>query len=387
MLAASAMLAACSKGKAGEEGRGGADKTAVPVTVAVAAIRSVPVELAGLIGSVEAFATVTVKAEVSGVLLKVHFAKGQDVKKGDLLFTIDARPFEAALEQAQANLARDTALAHNAQQDADRDKALLVKGIASRGDADKSQAAAEAQAASVRADNAAVDTAKLNLEHCFIRSPIDGRAGNLLVHEGNLVKITDMELVTINQIRPIEVFFSVTQNDLPHVKRYLAEGKLQVQAIIPQEEDRPENGEVTFVDNAIDKSTGQVRLAAKFDNAQERLWPGQSVNVLLRLAVQKNALVVPARAVQTGRDGKYVFLVRPDKTAHIQPVLVRMARDEDIVIDKGLAVGDRVVTDGQLRLTEGATVELQAPASKPASRAFSATSSQDSAATQPEAVK
>ena len=321
--------------------------------------KPMPVEITTF-GSVEPYATVAVKAQVGGTLDKVHFQKGKNVKKGELLFTIDPRPYKAALEEAQANLARDRVREENAKKDFERETALLKKGISAQSDYDKASTEAAADAAAVRADVAAVETANLQLEHCSICSPIDGRTGNLLVNEGNLVKENaDLPLVTINQVRPIEVSFSIPQRDLPSVKKNMAAGKLAVRAALPNEEGVAEVGELTFVDNAMDRMTGTVQLRAKFDNASERLWPGQYVSVTMTLAMQDDAIVAPSSAVQVGRDGHYVFVIKPDNTAEFRPVTVRRIPGDLAVIEKGLQPGERVATDGQLRLVQGAKVEIK----------------------------
>ena len=318
-----------------------------------------PVELRTF-GTAATSSSVAVKAQVDEVVKTVHFHKGQKVSKGDLLFTIDPRPFEAALKQAQANLARDAAQANNAKADAARVEELSRKGVAAPSEHDKSRAEADALAAGVQADEAAVENARLVLEHCYIRSAIDGRAGDVFVTEGNLVKANDVTLAVINQISPIDVFFSVPQDDLPIVKRYMAQGEMKVLATIPGEEADTEEGELAFLDNAVDKTTGTVMLGATFGNSRERLWPGQYVQVKLTLTVQEDAVVVPARAVQTGQNGKYVYVIREGGTAELCPVSVDRAVGEEAVIRSGLQPGQRVVTDGQLRLVQGARVEVKA---------------------------
>jgi membrane fusion protein, multidrug efflux system len=329
----------------------------VLVTAATAVKKPIPVELKTF-GSVEARSTVSVKAEVSGRITKIHFQKGQQIHMGDMLFTIDPRPFQAALDQAQANLTRVEVQRTEAQKNAARDAELLKKGITSPSDSDRSQAAADALDAEARADQAAIDAAKLQLEHCFIKCPIEGRAGNLLIHEGNLIKAGDDNLVTIKQIRPIEAFFSIPQKDLPMVKTFMERGTLRVEAL-PPEEQAPEHGDLFFVDNAVDKTTGTILLGAVFPNEAERLWPGQYVHITLTLAEQSDATVVPSKAIQTGRDGKYVFVIRDDQSVEIRPVTVGTLSGDDVMVEKGLQAGDQVVTDGQFRLTAGSRIEIQ----------------------------
>lgn len=356
LLAGAGLLASCSK-----ETQGSAapkrDRT-VPVTAATVATRSVPLELTTF-GTVEAYATVSVRAEVTGALTGVHFRKGQELKKGDLLFTIDPRSFQAALDQAQANLARDKATEANVKSDTTRVDELFRKGVASQSEHDKAMTDVETINATVRADVAAVETARLQVEHCTIVSPIEGRAGNLLVDQGNLVRASDAVLVTINQVRPIEVCFAIAQQDLPAVRKYMAEGKLQVRAFPPHEETAPQTGELTFIDNTMDRLSGTVQLRATFANEQELLWPGQYVNVALVMTTQKDAVVIPSAAVQPGRDSKYVFVIKADKTAELRPVTVRMTYRGDSIIDTGLQPGEQVVTDGQFQLLPGSKVEFK----------------------------
>lgn len=330
---------------------------AVPVTVGTVVQKTVPVELQA-IGNVEAYSTVAVKSQVEGQLERVYFREGQDVKRGDLLFTIDSRPFVGALQQAEANLARNTAQAKLAHVQADRNKKLLDQGIVSADQFDQIQTSAEAQDAAVRADKAAVQNANVQLGYCTIRSPIDGRTGSLIVHEGNVVKANDVALVVINQISPIYVDFSVPEKYLSEIKRHMASGALRVRVSSPGDEAHPQEGVLTFVDNAVDTATGTIRLKGTFGNQDRRLWPGQFVNVSLRLAAQANALVVPSQAVQTGQKGQYVFVIKSD-TAEERPVVVGRSLDGETVIERGVQAGEQVVTDGQLRLVPGAKVEIK----------------------------
>jgi multidrug efflux system membrane fusion protein len=331
---------------------------AVPVAVATVVEKTVPVDIR-VIGNVEAFSTVSVKSQVEGIVERVHFREGQDVRQGDLLFTIDSRPFEAALHQAEANLARDAALEKNAKAQADRYSKLFEAGIVSQEQYDQFRTNAESYEAAVRADKAAVERAKLDLSYCTIHSPIDGRTGALIVHEGNLVKANaDTPLVVINQISPIYVNFSVPEEYLPEIRKYRAHGELGVQAIVPNV-NRPPEGLLSFLDNTVDTTTGTVKLKGKFDNRDRQLWPGQFVNVVLKLTTQPNAIVVPSQAVQTGQSGQYVFVIKPDMTAESRPVVAGSTVGGESVIEKGLQLGENVVTDGQLRLAPGSKVELK----------------------------
>jgi membrane fusion protein, multidrug efflux system len=348
----------CSNTPREAAGAKAAKERAIPVTVVNVIAKEIPVEIKTF-GNVQAHSSIQVKAEVGGNLVKVHFRKGQSIKAGDLLFTIDPRSYKAALDQANANLARDRALEKNALINAERSKELLKQGFISRSDDDTAQANAGSLTAVVKADEAATVNAKLQVEHCSIRSPINGKAGDILVPEGTLVKANDVPMVTINQIRPIEVFFSIPQAELPAVRKQMAVRKLKVMASLPQDTRPPEAGDLFFIDNTIDKTTGTVQLAGTFRNDREVLWPGQYVNVTLVLSIQKDALVVPSFAVQTGREGKFVFVAKPDNTVEVRQVVVRMAAGEETVIEKGLQAGERVVTDGQLSLIPGAKIDIK----------------------------
>lgn len=370
LVAGTALLASCAKGGATPARGKGGERRPAPVTVAVAVTQPVPTEITTF-GTVEASAVVAVKAEVSGRLEKAHFAKGQELKAGELLFTLDPRSFEAALQQAQAALARDTVQADNARREAGRVVELLKKGIAAASDSDKSQAEVAALDATLKADEAVVRDAELQLERCTIRAPVAGRAGDLLVDPGNLVKANDATLVTIHQVRPVEVLFSVPQREMAGIRRHMAEGKLAVTAVIPGEETDPESGDLTFIDNALDVATGTIALRGTFANGAERLWPGQYVRVQLFLNMDKDAVTVPARAIQTGSDGKYVFVVKGDQTVEFRPVKAGRSSGENTAVDAGVQPGELVVTDGHLQLTDGAKVEVRTANAKTAETAES----------------
>lgn len=331
---------------------------AAPVKVATVASRTMPVQLQA-IGNVEAISSVTIKPQISGQLMKVHFQEGDFVKKGQLLFSIDRAPFEAALRQAEATLAKDQAQALNARLDAQRYEGLGRAGVVSIQQVDATQAAYNAMEATVAADKAAVETAKINLEYTSIDSPINGRTGNVGAKEGNLVKANDVPiLVTINQIEPIYVTFSVPEQQLAEVKKYTGTRGLRVEAA-PQNSGLHFEGKLTFIDNAVDLTTGTIKLKATFPNQERVLWPGQFVDVLLTLTTQPNALVIPSAALQTGQNGTYVYVVKQDLTAQPQPVKVGWTVGDSTVIASGLEPGEKVVTDGQLRLIPGAKVELK----------------------------
>lgn len=331
---------------------------AAPVRVATVISRSMPVQLQA-IGNVEAISTVTIKPQISGELLLVHFKEGDFVSKGQLLFTIDRAPFEAALRQAEGMLAKDEAQALNAKLDAERYEGLGRAGVVSKQQVDAAVATSNAMTAAVAADKAMVETAKINLQYTAIASPINGRTGNVGAKEGNLVKANDVPiLVTINQIEPIYVTFSIPEQQLPQVKKYLGSKTLRVESA-PQGSGQHFEGKLTFIDNAVDLTTGTIKLKATFDNREHALWPGQFVNVGLTLTTDPNALVVPSAALQTGQNGTYVYVVNPDLTTQPQPVKVGWSVGDSTVIASGLQSGQRVVTDGQLRLTPGARVEIK----------------------------
>ncbi len=331
----------------------------VPVTVAAAVQKDVPVQIKA-IGKVQAYSTVTVKAQVPGELLSVHFREGQDVRKGDLLFTIDPRPFEAQLKQAEANLARDRAQLANAKKQTERYGTVVSKGYVSQDQYDSISANASALDATVRAGEAAVENAKLSLKYCYIRSPIDGCAGELKVHAGNVVKANDeaLPLVVINQVSPIFVTFSVPEQNLPEIKKHKAEGKLEVFASVPGSENELARGELTFMDNAVDFSTGTIQLKAQFSNKDRSLWPGQFTNVSLTLEQQKGAVLVPFEAVQAGQHAQYVFVVKSDNTVEYRTVSPGRTIGADVIIEKGVSPGESVVTDGQFRLADGSRVKV-----------------------------
>jgi len=333
----------------------------VPVTVGTVVQKTVPV-VVKTIGNVEAYTSVSVKARVSGELQRVHFDEGQEVKEGDLLFTIDPRPYEAVLKEAQAKLARDRALLKKAQDDARRYGRLIKDDLISREQYDQIMANAQALAATVQADAAAVEHARLQVGYCFIHAPVSGRTGSILINQGNLIKAEDEKnpIVVIHQIQPIYVSFSVPEKYFPAIKAAKDLGNLPVAAIIAGDEPHPLQGMLTFIDNQVDPTTGTVRLKGTFKNSEKRLWPGQFVEVSLELASQPHALVIPAQAVQTGQGEQYVYVVKPDQTVDYRTVKVERVMDGEAVVQKGLAAGEQVVTDGQLRLVPGARVEIKA---------------------------
>jgi membrane fusion protein, multidrug efflux system len=330
----------------------------VPVKIGDVMQQDIPVQI-NAIGNVEAYNAVSIKTLVGGEVEGVYFQEGQEVKKGDLLFKIDARPYTAALRQAEAALARDQAQAKNAEEQAKRYAVLVQKEYVSKDQYDQLRANADALAATIDADKANVDNSRLQLEYCTIRSPINGRAGTVLVNNGNVIKANDISMTTINQIVPTYVTFSVPEQNLSDIKKYTAMKELKVEAIIPGDDKRPALGELTFIDNAVDKTTGTIILKGTFPNTDRRLWPGQFVNVVLTLTTQRNAVVMPAAALQAGQQGQYVFVVKPDLTVESRPVTVARSYGDLTVVAQGVTPGEKVVTDGQLNLISGVTVELK----------------------------
>ena len=331
----------------------------VPVVVAQAVQKTVPVEIRA-IGNVEAYSNVSIKAQVTGLVTAVHFHEGQDVQKGAVLFDIDKRPFEGALEVAEAELARDKAKAQNARIQADRYAKLFEQGVASRDQYDSTRADADSQEASVRSDQAIINNAKLNLEYCTITSPIDGRTGSVLVYPGNLTKANDVPvLVVINQLIPIYVNFAVPEQYLAEVKKYMAAGSLHVSAQVPDQPGASEQGTLSFIDNSVDNTTGTIHMKATFRNTQRKLWPGQFVTIVLTLTSERNVTVIPASAINVSQNGQYVYVIKPDNTAESRPVASGRTIGGETVITSGLRAGETVVTDGQLRLVAGARVSFK----------------------------
>ncbi len=332
---------------------------AVPVTVSRAVEKTVPVQVQA-VGRVLAYAVVSVKSRVDGLVMSVHFKDGQYVQAGDLLFTLDRAPYEAQLKQAQANRAKDQAQLENARKLVERNAAVVAKGYVSKEQYDQAVATAAALAATVKADEAAIETAQLNVQYCSIVSPITGRAGAVQVDVGNLVKANDPAsvLVVINQVQPIYVSFYVPENLLPDIRRYMASGSLPAEATVPGPENNPVSGQLAFLDNTVNPSSGTIQLRARFANENLWLWPGQFASVILTLTSLPNAVVVPSQAVQTGQKGQYVFVVKPDLTAEYRPVTVGETVGNETVIQKGIQPGENVVTDGQLRLADGAHVRI-----------------------------
>lgn len=364
---------ACADG-CGSDGGGASAATpterppAVPVTVASVIRRDVPLKVRA-IGNVEAYATVSIRSQIDGQLADVHFKEGGQVAKGDLLFTIDPRPFESALRAAEANLARDEAQRSNAEVEAKRLAHLLDQGFVSADESDQAQTRAAALRGTVKADEAAVENAKLQLQYCYVRSPIDGRLGQLLVNVGNIAKNNDTVLAVVNQIRPVYVGFSVPEKELIAIRSRSAADALPVEATLPGRDGRSVTGSLTFIDNAVDMKTGTILLKGLFPNEDESLWPGLFVDVALVLGIDRQVVVAPARAIQTGQEGQYAFVVKSDRTVEARNVVVGRSEGEEVLITSGLEAGEQVVTDGQLRLAPGLEVQIrESPASAAAEK-------------------
>lgn len=350
-----AALASCSKSEQ-QTGPNPAQMT-VPVMTGQVVQKSMPVQLRA-VGTVEALSTVMVKPQVGGLLLTVHIKEGQDVKKGDLLFTIDKRPMEAALAQAVANLAKDVAQANNARQLTARYENLVKKDYVTKEQFDQVRTNAEAFEASVDADKAAVQNAQLQLAYCEIRSPIEGRTGGLQVHAGNVLKVNETEMLQIHQMHPMYVTFAVPEDNLAAIRKYNAQGTLTVVAR-DKAGNNPVNGTLAFINNEVSADTGTIQLKGIFENAGNVLWPGEFANVTLTLTDRPDAIVVPTQAVESGQNGPYVYVVKSDKTAEVRPVTPGETIGQETIIEKGVRPGETVVTDGQLRLLPGSKVEIQ----------------------------
>ncbi|HEY8184128.1 MAG TPA: efflux RND transporter periplasmic adaptor subunit [Thermoanaerobaculia bacterium] len=330
----------------------------VPVTVAKVSQKDVPVQLRA-IGNVQAFSNVSIRAMVGGQLTNVWFREGDDVRRGQRLFTIDPRPYQAALQQAEANLARDEANYRNAQSEAVRYAELVKKDYVTKEDYDKITSAAESAKAVLAADRAAIDNERLQLAYCNITAPIDGRTGSLMVHAGNIVRANDTNaLVVINQVTPIYVQFAVPESQLGQLR---ARGGLGVPvSAAPQKGGAAiATGRLSFIDNAVDMTTGTITLKAVFPNQNRALWPGQFVTVAVTLQDRPNAVVVPTQAIQTGQRGQYVFVVKQDQSVEMRSVTVADTVEQESIIENGLGPGETVVTDGQLRLTPKSRVDVK----------------------------
>jgi multidrug efflux system membrane fusion protein len=335
----------------------------VPVRVATSEIRPMPVEI-DTIGNVQTVASVAVKSRIDAVIDQVLVKDGQFVKAGDVLFQLDSRAAQASLHQAEATLARDQVQLANAQRIADRDKTLISKDYVSHQQFDNDTATATALEATVKADQAQVESAKVILSYYTIVAPIDGRVGVIAIKQGNSIKANDVPLATVNQIQPIYVSIALPQNNLPELRKAMAQGPVTVRVMPAGDRGEPITGKIAFFDNAIDSTSGTINVRSTFDNANQRLWPGQFVNVSVLVRTDPNAVVIAPGAIQAGQNGTYVFVVKDDNTAEARPVTVDRTVDGMAVIAKGLRPGEKVVTDGQLRLTNGTRVQVVSDAPK-----------------------
>jgi membrane fusion protein, multidrug efflux system len=350
-------LTACGK-KDQPQAANASARPAAPVVVAVAEQRDVPVQLSA-IGNVESYQTVQIRSQVNGQIQSIFFKEGQDVHKGQLLFQLDKKPFQADLEKAQGMLQHDEAQAANSRLQAERYNVLEMQGVASKEQADQVRAQAKADASAVYADRAAVDAAKVQLQYTDIKAPIDARTGALLMNVGNLVKANDTPfLVQLNQVTPIYATFSIPENQLDAVRKFAA-GNLKVLAFPKGQNTNPAEGKLTFIDNGVDMQTGTVKLKATFANKDRRLWPGQYVDVVLNLSTRKQAVLVPTKAIQTGQQGQYVYVVTPQSTAESRNVETSGTYQNSTVIAGGVSAGEKVVVDGQLRVAPNAKVLVQ----------------------------
>jgi multidrug efflux system membrane fusion protein len=337
-------------------GRGGGG---VPVAIGKVVRKTMPLDLR-VIGSVEPASTVEIRAQITGQLTSVGFKEGDDVKQGEVLFTLDRRPLEATLKQAEANLQRDVAQSANAEVQAQRLSDLAQRGIVSRDQLDTSKATAAALAGTIEADRAAVENARIQIQYATIAAPLSGRTGRLMVHEGSLIRANDIApMVVVNQLSPINVTFAIPEAQLAPLKRYMQRGGVAVDVTPPGDAAARSTGRVTFIDNAVDPTTGTIKVKGSFPNGNYLLWPGQFVNVVLNLSEDRDAIVAPTAAVQTGPDGQYVFVVKKDQSADLRPVQVGRAIGNETIVTKGLQPDEIVVTDGHLRLTPGAKVTIR----------------------------
>jgi membrane fusion protein, multidrug efflux system len=333
----------------------------IPVTEATAETKTIPVYVKGL-GTVQGYNTVNVRSQVSGQITKVFFREGQEVKAGDPLFQIDPRPFQAALNQALANKAKDEAQLQGAQLDLERYRKLLAPGFQSRQSFDQQTATVGQLQGAVQADQAQIDNAQLNLEYALVRSPIDGRTGQRLVDLGNFVQAGQVGgLVTVAQLKPIFVSFTVPQDSLDRIRQREKKAILTVQAYASDDKTFLSVGQVTLIDNQIDIATGTVHLRATFANADERLWPGEFVIARLILGEYSDAVTVPAQTVMQGPEGAFAYIIKPDQTAERRKVDVALTQDGVAVIDNGISAGERVVVEGQYRITNGAKLKIETP--------------------------
>ncbi|HXI31762.1 MAG TPA: efflux RND transporter periplasmic adaptor subunit [Vicinamibacterales bacterium] len=362
-LAASLASAACSGGEAVSStppsGRGGGQNPPVPVTAAAVEDKAVPFDV-NAIGTVIAASTVAVRAQITGELMSVNFKEGDEVKEGQVLFTLDKRPFEAALLQSEAQLQKDLAQLANAKAQSVRYQDLQQRGIATREQVDQMTTQAASLDATVAADRANIQSARVQLDYATIEAPISGRTGLLQVHKGNLVRANDTApIVSINRITPVYVTFAIPESMLPQFKRYMAIGTIRVEARAPNDTGPASIGKIDFIDIAVDSTTGTIKVKGTFPNEDRRLTPGQFVNVTVTLTTDAHATVVPTAAVQSGQQGTYVYVIKSDNTVELRPVTIVRTHGDDSLVSTGLKPGETIVTDGQLRLVPGSRVSVK----------------------------
>jgi len=354
-LAALLLLsAACSKANSSQS----AAMPPIPISVAQAEQRDVPI-VVNAVGTIAPYSTVQIKTMVSAEISQAFFKEGDFVKKGQLLFQLDPRSFDADLLRARGQLARDKATAVTARANAMRYAALFKEGVIARELYENMMSAADQAEAAVVADEGAVESARVSVTFTKIYSPINGRTGNLQLYPGNVSKANDLPLVTINEVSPIYASFSIPEQFLPEVKRQMTKGGLQVQATIPSTTVPADIGKVTFIDNTVDRTTGTITLKATFLNKDNKLWPGQFVTVVLTLSNRPNATTVPSQAVQSGQQGPYLFVVKADKTVEMRLVKLGPQYQSQLIIEEGVKPGETVVTDGHVRLVPGSKVDIK----------------------------
>jgi multidrug efflux system membrane fusion protein len=327
----------------------------VPVTVERAKVKDMPLQI-NTFGKVEAYSQIPVKTMISGQISRFLIKPGDYVKKGDILLEIDRRPFEAVLQQCQAALAKDRIQLEDFIRQAEMKERLLASSVVDSNSTKIMRAQAESQRAQVLSSEAAVKNAQLNLEYCTIKAPLDGRAGDILVYEGTVVKANDVDVIQLVQLKPIYVVFAPPQLNLPEIQHFFKQGKLMVHAQVPVKGGAEADGELTFIDSVVNPTSGTVKLKATFPNEDMQFWPGQFVNVTLTLTVEKNCVVAPSQAVSKGQDGSYVFIVKPDSSAEYRPVKAGRSLNDETIILEGLNGNEKVITDGQVRLYPGARV-------------------------------
>ena len=353
------LASGCTNGGHAADAGASAGLPPAPVVVASVEQRDIPAQIKA-IGNVEAYQTVQIRSQVNGQIQKIFFKEGEDVHEGQKLFQLDKRPFQADLEKAIGQMKHDQAQAENSRIQAERYSGLEKEGIVSHEQAGQLNAQAKADASAVDADKAAIDAARVQLQYTDIVAPINARAGTLMINLGNLVKANDTPyLVQLNQVTPIYVTFFVPESNLDRVRQRFSPGQLNVLAYPKGQSDGPAEGRLTFIDNGVDTTTGMFKLKATFPNKDRRLWPGQFVDVALELSTQKNAVVVPTKAIQTGQQGEYVYVVRADSTAESRPVKTVGVYQNLTVISEGLKAGESVIVNGQLRVAPNAKVVVQ----------------------------